>query len=429
MGTDLMGQFQQAYKDFNLSALLEPEDIERFRVDYGLETLIRLRKEIEASEIDGKFIFSGHRGCGKSTLLKRLSVELKSKYHVVLISVADVIEHPAISHVNILYVIALRLISSAHRLRLEIPNDIITTVLCWNQQISQTQGVETTQGIEVEANLQIITLKLQREKLFRDELETCFAKRLSDLVEKIDRLADTIRTQTKDRKPVVVIIDDLDKLDLPLVEEIYQKNIKSLFSPAIRIVFTIPVSAIQEPKIMGAINSAGVVRPYTFPVAKFFPKDDRHSLDIQPLEKPLNVFLKMVNLRISEDLIELETAKNMILKSGGLLRELVRLGRECCTECMVQLEINPDLTDLKINQAILETAIRNIRNDFSRQISAKSYEILSRVYQEGEPIDNSDPEFVKLLHGLIILEYENDSLWYDVHPIAVDLLRQKQIIV
>lgn len=88
-----------------------------------------------------------------------------------------------------------------------------------------------------------------------------------------------IQTQTKDRKPVLVIIDDLDKLDLSVVEEVYQKNIKSLFSPVIRIIFTIPVSAIQEPQIMGSLNSAGVVRPYTFPGAKFFSRNDRHKPD------------------------------------------------------------------------------------------------------------------------------------------------------
>ena len=160
MDTALMEQFQQAYKDFDLSPLLEPEDIERFRVDYGLDVLLRLRREIEASELDGKFIFSGHRGCGKSTL--------------------------------------------------------------------------------------------------------------------------------------------------------------------------------------------------------------------------------------------------------------------------VQLETNPNVA--KINGTILNTAIRNIRNDFSRQISANLYEILIHIYREGVPLDRGDSGFVKLLHGLMILEYENDSLWYNVHPIVVDLLKQNQLV-
>ncbi|MCY7391557.1 MAG: ATP-binding protein, partial [Leptolyngbyaceae cyanobacterium CAN_BIN12] len=62
---------------------------------------------------------------------------------------------------------------------------------------------------------------------FRDELETTFAKKISDLVGKSDRLAAAIQIATK--KPVLVIIDDLDKLDLGLVESIFRNNIKSLF--------------------------------------------------------------------------------------------------------------------------------------------------------------------------------------------------------
>jgi hypothetical protein len=37
-------------------------------------------------------------------------------------------------------------------------------------------------------------------------------------------------------------------------------------------------------------------------------------------------------------------------------------------------------------------------------------------------------EFLSLLHGLHVLEYENDDLWYDVHPIVVDLLKRKKLI-
>lgn len=422
-----MEKLQQVYKNMDLSPLVEPEQIERFRVDYGRTTLVRLKREIEAAEQDGKFIFSGHRGCGKSTLLKRLSLELADRYHVVFFSVADLLELSAVSHTNILYAIALQLLSTASKLKLKIPPDVTQTVLGWLNTESQIHGQERTQGIAVETQLPLVTLKLQQERAFRDELETTFARRTSELVSKIDRLAAVIQTQTKERKPVLVIIDDLDKLDLPLAEEVYRNNIKSLFSPAIRIVFTIPVSAIQEPAVMGALNSAGVVRPYSFPVAKFFPRDQRHTPDATPNETMLGLLLEMLKRRMPADLLDEETARQIVLKSGGVLRELVRLGRECCTECMVNLEIDPD-RPVKIDGEVLRVAIRNLRNDFARQVGGNLSEILGQVYREGEPEDSADPGFVKLLHGLMVLEYENDALWYDVHPIVVELLQQRGLI-
>jgi DNA polymerase III delta prime subunit len=428
MNLELLGKFQQIYKDLDLFPLVEREDIEKFRVDYGLEVKVRLRLEIEASEKNGKFIFAGHRGCGKSTLLKRLAIEMGDKHHVVFFSIANLIEMTAVTHTNILYVIALLMLSHAEKLGIDVAGDIRKTVLGWNTTTrKQTEGGKTKGevGFEIEL-LDLFTAKLQQEKSFRDELEKTFEKKISDLVGKIDRLATVI--QLKTQKPVLVIIDDLDKLDLPLVEAIYRNNIKALFSPQIRIVFTIPVSAIQEPQVMGALNSEGVVRVRLFPVAKFFPKDDRHNLKAEPIAKNLDIFLEVLDKRIPKRLIEQQTARAMVLKSGGVMRELVRIARECCTECMVQIEIEPERKDIAINQEILNAALQNLRHDFTRQIGSGLYHLLVKVYETAETEDSSNEGFVKLLHGLMVLEYENSSLWYDVHPIVVDLLKQKKLI-
>jgi len=110
------------------------------------------------------------------------------------------------------------------------------------------------------------------------------------------------------------------------------------------------------------------------------------------------------------------------------MRELVRIARECCTECMVQLELEPDRTDLMIDDAILKEALRNLRNDFARQIGTNLFPILVQVYDTLNNEDADGAAFVKLLHGLMVLEYQNDDLWYNVHPIVVDLLRQKKLI-
>jgi energy-coupling factor transporter ATP-binding protein EcfA2 len=428
MDQALLKQFQQAYQDLDLFPLVEPEDIEKFRVDYGLEVMVRLKREIEASVANGKFVFAGHRGCGKSTLLKRLALDMTEKHHVVFFSIADLIEMSAVTHVNILYAIGLLLLSHGKRIGATLSEDIESTILGWNSSTHKQVVGKSVKG-ELSVNtdfLQLVTAKLQQEKSFRDELETTFAKKISDLVGKIDRIATAIQIKTK--KQVLVIIDDLDKLDLPLVEAIYRNNIKALFSPQIRIVFTIPVSAVQEPQVMGALNSEGIVRPHLFPVAKFFTKDDRHNPDAEPIAKTLDVFFKVLEKRIPDGLISAQTTREMILKSGGVMRELVRIARECCTECMVQLEIEPDQEAVTIDHAILTTALRNLRNDFARQIGSNLYELLVQVYETAEPKDSSNDGFVKLLHGLMVLEYMNDALWYDVHPIVTSLLKQKQLI-
>jgi hypothetical protein len=125
--------------------------------------------------------------------------------------------------------------------------------------------------------------------------------------------------------------------------------------------------------------------------------------------------------------MEPEVAEAMVLKSGGVIRELVRIARECCTEAMVLLESEPDRADVKIDQDILNVALRNLRNDFDRLLGTQLYQILRQVHENLTPTEASDDDFIKLLHGLCVLEYQNDDLWYDVHPIVMDLLRRKQL--
>jgi energy-coupling factor transporter ATP-binding protein EcfA2 len=427
MTQTLLSQFQTAYRNLDLFPLLEPDKIHRFRVEYGREVLVRLKSEVKASEADGKVIFAGHRGCGKSTLLKQFAVEMEAdNFFVVFFSIADSIEMSDVSHVNILYSIGLQLLEAATLAKIQVDADIQETLLGW----TTTTRKETLESedksefaIDPGAIFKLFTAKLQQERTFRQELERTFEKRISELVRNLDRLAATIQIATT--KSVLIVIDDLDKLDLSIIEPIYRNNLKSLFSPAFRIVFTIPISAIQEPQVMGALTSEGVVRPHLFPVTKFYPREDVRKVDRQPIVKNIALFEAVIKLRFPDALLDPQTARKMALMSGGVMRELVRIGRECCTECMVQIEIEPDLTDVRIDDAILMRAIRNLRNDFARQIGGK-YEQLEKVYETLKSIESQ--EFIKLLHGLMVLEYENDALWYDVHPIVLDLLKREGLI-
>ncbi|MBE9115628.1 ATP-binding protein [Lusitaniella coriacea LEGE 07157] len=428
MNEERLKQLQQAYQDLDLFPLIEPENIEKFRVEYGRPVLVRLKREIEASTSDGKVIFAGHRGCGKSTLLKRLSVEMADKYFSIFFSISDLIEMSDVSHVNILYAIGLMLLSRASKLRIPIADSIKRSLLDW-MNTTETEAVEqeTTAetglgGVDI---FKFISLKLQREQKFRKELERTYEKKLSELVRNLDLLAATIQNATK--RPVLVIIDDLDKLDLNIIEPIYRNNLKALFSPGFKIVFTIPIAAIQEPRVMGALNSEGIVRPHLFPVTKFYSNQDCRSPNAQPIEKNIKLFERVLEKRFPPGLLSPEIAKKTILMSGGVIRELVRIGRECCTECMVQLEIDSDCDDIKINDEILSTALRNLRNDFARQVGSRQlYEMLAEVYKTLKPAEGEG--FIKLLHGLMVLEYENDALWYDVHPIVIELLRREELI-
>jgi hypothetical protein len=135
----------------------------------------------------------------------------------------------------------------------------------------------------------------------------------------------------------------------------------------------------------------------------------------------------ILNKRISNQLLEAQTADQLVFFSGGVLRELIRIANECCRICLRLIRRQPNQSII-IDDAILDKAVNNIRNDFALPLGKLDYEILQKVYQQFTPDDPKDPEFLDLLHQLSVLEYRNRSNWYDVHPIVVDLLKEQGLI-
>ncbi len=425
---DLYQRYIATYRNLNLFPLLKSEDIERFRITHSPETLARLRSAIVASEANGKLIFTGHRGCGKTTLLNELALEVRKRgLFVEFFSIANMVEMSDVNHINILYAIALRLLRRAIKNEVPIPANIQENLKNW---FTQTKSSTYTDQLKQETALggdffKLFTAKLQKEDSFREEIKETYERRVSDLAQHIDQIAAAIQVATG--KEVLVIIDDLDKLDLGVAEPIFRDNINALFSPRMRILFTIPIAVVREPAIRKLWEGQNSTL-FLLSVTKFFSRDASHQPDAQPIEANVVRLQSILERRIDADLIEPEVLRQMVLLSGGVLRELVRLGQECCRECMLRFELEPENLNVKINGEILAAAVRELRKQYARPLGNNLYDLLRQTYESFTPPDTGDPKFLELLHGLYVLEYENDDLWYDLHPLVTDLLKRKNLI-
>jgi hypothetical protein len=161
------------------------------------------------------------------------------------------------------------------------------------------------------------------------------------------------------------------------------------------------------------------------PVSKLFKKGDRRKTGAKPQPKPLAILQEVLAKRINAELVEPETAERIIIYSGGVLREVIRIANECCRICLRLVRRNSEDADIKINNKILGEALNKFRIDFDTRIGNADYEILESTYIDFKPNDPDDKRFRDLLHGLYILEYRNAKLWYDVHPIVADLLKER----
>jgi hypothetical protein len=160
-------------------------------------------------------------------------------------------------------------------------------------------------------------------------------------------------------------------------------------------------------------------------VSKLFKKGERRLPDSTPKPEPAAILKEIIEKRIPPELFEPEIVEQIIIYSGGVLRELIRISNECCRICLRLIRRNPENKEIKINRDIFQQAITKISLDFDMRIGTDDYEILETTYREFRPNDPKEQRFLDLLHGLYVLEYRNAELWYDIHPIVTELLEQR----
>jgi energy-coupling factor transporter ATP-binding protein EcfA2 len=419
---DLLASFRQAYKNLEILPLLKQEDLDNFRVNYGTEALEKLEQQVEDSPSgNSKIVFAGHRGCGKSTLLAAFSRQMRDRYFVVFFSISDMIEMSDVNHINILFAIAVRLMQEAERQEIKIKESAKNSFYEWFATRTQikTQDLVTEGSIGFKL-FELIAGKLKAESKTRDEIKQEFSRNISELVGKINEIALIIQNAIE--LEILVVIDDLDKLDLTVAREVYHNNIKALFQPNFRIILTVPIAALREVSLAASIETEANNRVIQMPVSKLFRKGERRQPNAKPLSEAFTTLKDVLSHRIPSQLIEQNAAEQIILYSGGVLREVIRIANECCRICLILVRRNPQNIDLKINDAVIKEAFDNLRIDFDSRIGKADYVTLETTYKDFKPDDPSGQRFLDLLHGLYILEYRNSQLWYDVHPIVTELI-------
>jgi energy-coupling factor transporter ATP-binding protein EcfA2 len=427
--SSLLTVFQKSYQDTDLTPLIRPEQLEKFGVEFGREALEQVKQLVEDNAArDAKIIFSGHRGCGKSTLLAEFGRSVSDRYFVVFFSIAETIEMSDVNHVNILFAIAVNFMLEAEREQIIISEKTKAALYRWFAKRTRIE-VETPVKTELSIGFkffELITGKLKSEASVRHEIRQEFENNITELVAKLNEIAAVIQDAAK--KEVLVIIDDLDKLDLGVVKRIYQDHIKALFLPGFSIIFTVPVACLRDTQLLMTINTEAGDQKVLMPVPKLLTKNERRKATPSYEAEAIDTLCQILHKRISSEILAPHVAQKIVLNSGGVLRELMRIANRCCRICLRTIRRNPDKTDIQIDEIVLDEALQELRLEFETTLGKADYSILQTTYEKFLPEDPKAQPFLDLLHGLQVLEYRNGDVWYDIHPIVVDLLQRKGLI-
>ena len=196
----------------------------------------------------------------------------------------------------------------------------------------------------------------------------------------------------------MIIIDDLDKLDNDFAEKIFLKDPYLLMMVRAKIICTFPLETYYfESKIKDRYD------------CQFIPlvivdEDKNGKVGVKHLRQ-------LILKRIDRQYVSDEALTNMILSSGGLLRDLIKMMQDACKQSIV--ERSPI-----IDQTIAQDVINELINHYERLFDSPNYEKeVQKIIKNSKRNDLTNKNLIYLLKYLFILEYRfKGKLWYDVHP-------------
>ena len=393
---------------------------------------------------DARILFYGHRGCGKSTELNKLLTEIGDRYLAVQFSVEEHMNMVAARAEDLLLLICERILQKAKAESLDVNERVLEGV---NRYFAETVTTTST-GHDVEAAVKagakvktpsVLAALLSLFAQIKGEIrynahsdETTVAKlrkRPADLVAQANAVIQAVRDRLPKGKRLLVIVEDLDKLDLARARPMFVENVSLLAGITTNIIYTVPVFLFHSPDV-------GQFRPhfdaaYALPMIKV--REPSPTGGTVRRTEGFDIVKHIVRERVEEDLIEEEALDVLVGKTGGVLRHVFQV-----------LEIATTISDVSppLRREHIGYGLQQLAKEFWTQISLphnaseipdcpkrveELYERLAecaRSQNEGKPSPcKADATNQILLRSCALVEY-NGQGWLGVHPLVEENLRQ-----
>lgn len=408
--------FDRAWLNFELDLPLKPHETGEpnpFYVDRPHNPLGALEDNLLAPFFKPpKFFFSGHRGCGKSTELLRLGAnpQIKQKYLPVHFTIRDEADINDLDFRDVLLSMAGQIYRVYHEEGGKLPDQLEKELASWQgelvKEIKRIQKGRMSFGLEggLDAVFAKFGLKMKLEPATRTVIRQVFERNITDLIQIINDLSAAILAKTG-RLPLV-LIDDLDKPDLPIATEIFHNRREIMLQPNCAIVYTVSSALFYNEKF-DAIRDQAIFLPNV----KLHPQGCAGEEDRQGY----NTMRLFAYKRMARNLITEDALAKAICFSGGVFREMARIIRGALGRARRQRADQIAVEDVRLT-------INEIQNEYRRILTEEDRAFLKDVHGDNQLVNHE--RLRPLMQLLAILEYRNGRNWCDVHPALVDLLEE-----
>ncbi|MBM4429810.1 MAG: hypothetical protein FJ026_05595 [Chloroflexi bacterium] len=275
------------------------------------------------------------------------------------------------------------------------------------KQIEASVGVSGQVGAElpVFAKLMIaLTSSIRAGGMSKTETREMIERYPKALLDNINLLLDvahaTLRQQ--DRRGLLIILDNMDRYTPEKANELLLVSADILKGIHCHMIYTVPISLIYAPI---GVSVKDRFELETLPMIKV---KERNGADC---ENGIQCMLEALQRRIDVQALfaDKALARGLVQMSGGCIRDLMHLTQRALL-----------ISENQVDQAALERAVRTVRSEFSREITAEEYPLLARIHQK-KTVATSQ-EHWPLLFRRNVLEYNyTEDRWADVHPLVLGM--------
>lgn len=386
-----------------------------------------------------KILLVGHRGCGKSTELVRLQKDIASDFVILSFSVILELDPLNISYIELFIVTMEKLFNFFQKEEnIQINEKYLENITNWLtsrevEEINQEYvGLDVEAGMKGGINIPFLAeffakfrAAAKSSSSMKEVLKTKVEPKLSELILNCNLLIEEIKKQLAriGKKGLVIIIEDLDKLDIEKGEDIFYVHATQLTQLKCHCIFTFPIALHYNIKSKAIKNN--------FEEAFVLPMVKVHEKNGVPNEKGIRILRDIIEHRMNLSLFDdKNTILDQIIKaSGGCLWDLFRMIREAADNAL-------DFGRIKIGMSDFTSAYKALKADYNITIAENREKgiTVEQYYQAlkecaldpiKKPMNNEI--CLDLMNNLTLLGYNEDD-WYDVHPIVKDILKERGLI-
>ena len=408
---------RQVYNVFNPQKYLQ-QDTKEFYVDIYKEFTDDLSLRLELSEGEETIFVAGQSGNGKSSALQLLSTnypQLGNYYDIKVLNARDIFDTNNIDVADVLLMMGYTIVEDNVELKKEFFDILDTMKKLKEDEIEYSKEKLLKENVAEEGILESKmslnfgflsagmnfkdTFKIdnQNKKIIRELVKV----KKKDFIDQINQIILKYKREVlKEQKRLLLIIDDIEKITDS--DGIFTEEINTLLQINCSKIITMPIHLKRMRTFAG----------YDAKEISFKLKTKNNEYIEENIEKLENI----IDARLeNKALIDADAKRLITLKSGGNIRQLVKIVKEASLKAVMNTSDSISLYDV-------ESAIQSIKRDYSAA-SMEIKEFLEYIKEHKNPKDSSDDSIKKLKIATkesLIYAYYNGELWFDLNPIILN---------